>query len=217
MDAVLFDFDLTLADSAAAAADCMNHALAAVGHRRVEPEVVRRLSGLPRVQMFRSLIGAQSDPDLEARFTKHFAERADAVMAEQTRIYDCVKPTLAALRSRGVRVGIVSMKYRYRIEDVLRRSELQGALDLVIGGEDVTNQKPDPEGLLLAIGRLGVSCSKALYVGDHPLDAEAARRAGMGFLGVRTGATDEAAWISCARLGVIDDVSGVMDYLKPLG
>src|SRR5262249_55112877 len=154
-------------------------------------------------QMFRALTGA-NDPALEARFTHHFAKRADIVMAEQTRIYDCVKPTFANLRRHNVRVGIVSMKFRYRIEEILRRSQLDDAVDLIVGGEDVKRQKPDPEGLLLGLARLGVSCESALYVGDHLLDAEAAKRAGMHFVGVRTGATDEAEWSSCTRLGVID-------------
>jgi phosphoglycolate phosphatase len=215
MDAVLFDFDLTLADSTQPIADCVNHALQALGRPCVAPESVRRLIGLPRARMFRELTGG-GDPELEARFSHHFAERADVVMAEQTRIYDCVAPTLAALRSRSVRVGIVSMKFRYRIEEVLRRAQLSDAVDLIVGAEDVTRQKPDPEGLLLGLARLGISCSRALYVGDHLLDAEAAKRAGMHFVGVRTGATDEAAWSSCTRLGVINDVAGVVDYLRPV-
>ena len=214
MDAVFFDFDLTLADSAQAAVDCTNHALEAMGYPRVDYETVRRVMGLPRAQMFRTLMGA-TDADFESRFRQHFAERADLIMAEQTRLYDCVRPTLAALRSSGIRIGIVSMKYRYRIEDVLRRAQLSDAVDLIVGGEDVTRQKPDPGGLLLALARLGVSCSRALYVGDHLVDAEAAMRAGMHFVGVRTGATEEAAWSACTRLGVVDDVAGVMKYLNP--
>lgn len=213
MDAVLFDFDLTLADSTGAIANCTNHALQVLGHRPVEVERVRRVIGLPRAEMFRLLTGVE-DLALQEQFTTHFSAHADQIMVEQTLLYACVGPTLATLRARGVRIGIISMKYRRRIEEILRRAQLADAVDLILGWEDVTRQKPDPEGLLLGLERLGVSSSRALYVGDHALDAEAARRAGVHFIGVRTGATDEATWSSCTRLGVIDDVAGVLAFVR---
>jgi phosphoglycolate phosphatase len=213
MDAILFDFDLTLADSTTAITNCTNHALEVLGHEPVEPERVHRVIGLPREEMFRVLTGVE-DPALKELFANQYSAHADVIMAEQTLLYDCVVPTLAALRQRGVKTAIISMKFRHRIEAILRRVHLMDAVDLILGWEDVTRQKPDPEGLLLGLERLGVSASRALYVGDHPFDAEAARRAGVHFVGVRTGATDEATWSSCTRLGIVDDVSGVIEFLR---
>ena len=213
VDAVLFDFDLTLADSTHAIANCTNHALQQLGHQPVEAERVRRVIGLPRAEMFRMLTGVE-DAALQELFTNHFSAHADEVMASQTRLYECVGPTLAALRQRGARVGIISMKFRRRIEEILRHAQQADAVDVIVGWEDVTRQKPHPEGLLLGLERLGVHSSRALYVGDHPFDAEAAHRAGVRFVGVRTGATDEATWSSCTRLAIVDDVAGVLAYLR---
>ena len=44
-------------------------------------------------------------------------------------------------------------------------------IDVIIGGDDVKNEKPDPEGLLTAIQKLNVSKNQALYVGDSIVDA----------------------------------------------
>lgn len=59
-----------------------------------------------------------------------------------------------------------------------------------MGGEDVTAAKPDPEGLLLAIGRAsGGGKSEVLYVGDSVVDAATAQAAGTDFAGVLHGMT----------------------------
>ena len=49
---------------------------------------------------------------------------------------------------------------------------------VVVGFEDVARHKPDPEGVELALGRLGVLPKEALLVGDSAADIEAARAAG---------------------------------------
>jgi phosphoglycolate phosphatase len=59
--------------------------------------------------------------------------------------------------------------------------------DVVIGHEDVARAKPAPDALVAALSRLGVGADRALYVGDHPVDAAAAAGAGVPFLAVLTG------------------------------
>lgn len=61
--------------------------------------------------------------------------------------------------------------------------------DIIIGGEDVTHHKPDPEGLLLAIDRLKACPEEVLYIGDSTVDAGTAAAAGVSFVGVTSGMT----------------------------
>ena len=103
---------------------------------------------------------------------------ADQVMTAMTTVYEPAVGVLATMRARGVATAIVSTKYRYRIESILERAGLVGAVDVIVGGEDVTRHKPDPEGLQRALAGLGVESVDALYVGDHPVDGHAAARAG---------------------------------------
>ena len=95
-----------------------------------------------------------------------------------TTMYPWVPETVSALRATGCRLGIVSSKYRYRIERILAESGLAPHFEVIVGGEDVSQLKPDPAALLLALQRLGLSAADVLYVGDHPVDAAAASRAG---------------------------------------
>ncbi len=218
IDAIVFDFDLTLADSTAAVVDCANYALAALGEPPAAPSLIRRTIGLTLPHTFRMLTG-RGDPEREAEFARRFVERADEVMVSSTRIYERVPPALEELRHRAVRIAIVSTKFRYRIEAILAKGGLVGAIDVIVGGEDVAHHKPHPEGLLKALTRLGVAPSRAVYVGDHVLDAEAARAAGVSFIAVQTGA-QPGSWSAFRPLAVIPDagaIASALDSAAPSG
>ena len=58
---------------------------------------------------------------------------------------------------------------------------------MIIGLEDVTHAKPDPEPLLTALSRLGVEPAQAVYVGDTDIDMKTAAAAGVRGIGVTTG------------------------------
>ena len=69
-------------------------------------------------------------------------------MTPNTRLFPETLDVLRALKERGARVGIISTKYRFRIHDTMDQHLPADFLDIVVGGEDVTRAKPDPEGLL---------------------------------------------------------------------
>jgi phosphoglycolate phosphatase len=213
--AVIFDFDLTLADSTAPIVECANHALVAMGLQAGDAEQVRRTIGLPLPEVFRALTG-RSDATLEGEFSRRFVARADEVMVAGTQVYPEVPSALTALRLHGVRLAIVSTKFRYRIEQILTKSGLANCIDVIVGGEDVRQHKPHPEGLLCAMAQLGVHASRTLYVGDHPVDAEAARAAGAGFVAVRTGVSPPKVWETFPAIAVLDSLGGLIGLVRRL-
>ena len=81
------------------------------------------------------------------------------------------------------------------------------SFDVIVGGEDVARLKPDPEALLLALQRLGLSAVDVLYVGDHPVDAEAASRAGVPFMAVLTGTSDVTSFTRYQVQSFLADLS----------
>lgn len=186
--ALLFDFDLTLADSTQAIVECMTHAFNGMSLPCPTPEAIARTIGIPLPQAFVRLCG-DTDPAAAQVFLKHYHGRADQVMTDLTAMLPYAVETARALKARGIRTAIVSTKLRYRIVEVLERRELTDAFDVVIGGEDVTDHKPHPEGLQRALAQLRVEPSHAWYVGDHLVDAQAAVRAQISFVAVLTGMT----------------------------
>ena len=92
-------------------------------------------------------------------------------------------------------MAIISTKYRYRIQAVIDKHFPQGFIDVIIGGEDVKQAKPHPQGVKTALKKLKAKKELSLYVGDSTVDAETARNAGIDFCGVLNGLTtyDELA------------------------
>jgi phosphoglycolate phosphatase len=209
---VLFDFDYTLVDSSSGILDCIGYALGGMGLPGVDPDRARRTIGLSLPRTLVALMGAELEPRGE-EFARLFGARADEVMNAHTHLLPQVRPALARLAECGAAMGIVSTKYRYRIERFLRDEGLSDAFRLVLGLEDVPAAKPDPAGLLLAVERLGGSPGKAVYVGDSVVDGEAASRAGMPFVAVLSGATTAAEFASHNPEAVLDSVADLPAYL----
>ena len=124
-----------------------------------------------------------------------------------TVLFESVPATIAALRVLGFPLGIVSTKFRYRIEAILEREGLHDAFGVIVGGEDVAEHKPDPTGLLTAIGRLGSVPASTLYVGDSVVDAETAKRAGVPFVAVLSGVTPREAFRGYPVCGILENLS----------
>jgi len=209
---VVFDFDYTLADSSAGVIECVNFALEHVGLTASHPDAIRATIGISLAETYRRLTG-DSDAARSAEFERIFAERGDEVMLQGIRLFDTVKPTVEALSAAGLSLGIVSTKYRRRIEAVLERDGLERAFAVVIGGDDVQAHKPDPAGLEAALTALQMAPSEALYVGDSTVDAETARRAGVPFVAVLSGVTPREAFSSCELEAFLDDLSSLPGLL----
>lgn len=120
---------------------------------------------------------------------------------------------LEELVRRGLVLGIVSTKFRYRIQEVLQREGLSGHFEVIVGGEDVSTHKPDPSGLLLALDALKHSSRDSLYVGDHSIDAETARSAGVPFIAVLSGTTPREQFEPLEVLCVLEELGELTGVL----
>jgi phosphoglycolate phosphatase len=205
-DAILFDFDYTLADSSSAVVECANTALRAMGLPGAAEHDICRTIGLALPETLVRLAGEQHRHRAE-EFRRHWRQRSDQIMVAWTQCFPCVPNTLDELKQCGFALGIVSTKYRERIAAVLGREGLDHYFDTIVGGEDVESFKPDPGGLLAAIERLAVPLERALYVGDSVTDAETARRAGVPFLAVLSGKTEQEEFAAYPKEAVLPSVA----------
>ena len=210
--AVVFDFDYTLADSSQGAVECINFALAEMGLAQVSEEAACRTIGLSLHETFLTL-GEHHEPQRCDEFHQLFVQRAEQVMSRLTVLYESVPAMVETLREGGLRLAIVSTKYRRRISEVLRRESLLHGFEVVIGGEDVEQHKPHPQGLFEAIEKLGCSPASIVYVGDSVVDAELAKRAGVPLIVVLSGVTPKTHFENYQPLAVLEDVSHLANVL----
>lgn len=202
-EAVIFDFDYTLGDSAEGIILCIQNALRKLGHGPMGEEAIKRTIGMSLAAAYRALTGRENEEE-ETAFASYFKETADQVMVEHTDLYDGTVPLLKYLKEQGLKIGVVSTKYHYRLAQIFEKFRITGLVDEIVGGEDVKTPKPDPEGLLKLQKIWKLEKDKILYVGDNTIDARTAMDAGIPFAGVLTGTTtaEEMAPYPFVGLGI---------------
>ena len=206
----IFDFDYTLVDSSRGIVTCFRHVLGNHGHTGVTDTEIKRTIGKTLEESFSTLTGITEAGTL-ADYKREYVKAADVHMTANTFFFSETIEVLEALKSQGAVLGIVSTKFRYRILDLFEKTGHDGLVDFIVGGEDVKAAKPDPEGLLLAIGRAsGGGKSEVLYVGDSVVDAATAQAAGTDFSGVLHGMTTREELEAYPHVAIVDDLRGIL-------
>jgi len=188
-DAVLFDLDGTLIDSAADIAAAVNHVRSGMGLAPLESDVVRRYIGDGvRVLLERSL--TTQDPTILDRALGRWREHYGEHCLDRTILYDGIVQVLELLSSRKVTMSVVSNKPAAFSERILRGLGVRAFFTVVVGGDTVATRKPDPAPLQWATRKMRLHSKRVLVVGDSPIDIQAAKRAGYTSCGVLWGLVD---------------------------
>lgn len=206
----LFDFDYTLGDSTDAVVASVNYALTSMGYEERTRDEIRRTIGMSLPETFTHLT-QNGEEARRTAFRTLFMEKADQVMTDMTELLPDSIPVLTHLKDKGFTTGIVTTKYHYRIDDILAKFGIGHLVDIIVGGDDVKNNKPHPEALLTAMDRLQAAAGDILYIGDSVIDAETARGAGVDFVAVTTGTTSKEAFERYPKLAVIDRLEQLID------
>ena len=199
--AYIFDFDLTLADSSKGILECFKHTLAHFGYAVPDDRTIYNTIGLTIQDSFDILTNTPMNPLREDMRTV-YVEKANKVMSAKTYFYKDTLPVLEKLRASGAKIAIVSTKMRYRIVESFEMQLGVHPYDLIVGLEDVSEPKPDPQGINKAMELLEVSPSEVLYVGDSYIDAETAVNAGVDFAAVTTGSTDRETFLKYPHIEI---------------
>ena len=206
---IILDFDYTLADSSQGVYSSINYALENLGFPKVSYETACQTIGLSLWETY-GILTSRPAGDAE-EFIRLFVEQADSVMTDKTRLFEDTPGIIRWLKQRGYKLGIVSTKFRFRIEEILERDGLLSCFDVIIGGEDVQYHKPNPESLLLAMNRMGATEGNSVYIGDSWVDAKSAQSIAVPFIAVLTGTTPAEAFVTYRT---VDVLSGVRDLTK---
>ena len=206
----LFDFDYTLVNSESAILKCFHITLEKTGYPdRCDNDICQTI-GLPMLDAVKRIIHSD-DSQAAADFVNAYKEEADRYMTAGTHFFPHTVETLAALRQRGARIGIISSKTRHRIQEKFDIDQVPHLIDHIIGSNDVSAHKPDPEGIQKALAWFDVAPASVLYTGDSYVDAEAARNAGVSFAGVATGTTPAGTLARYPHVRIMQDIRELLD------
>jgi phosphoglycolate phosphatase len=213
IEAVLFDLDGTLVDTAPDMGAALNNLLTEENHppiplQQIRPFVSQGGLVLTRLGFADKVAEAEIEP-LRLRFLDHYR----AIVADQSRLFDGLASILDEIEGRGMPWGVVTNKPEWLTLPLLEALELNQRTGVIIGGDTLARRKPDPLPLQVAAERLGVDCAACVYVGDDERDIVAGRAAGMKTLvaayGYIADGDDIDAWNAD---GVIDSPAELLNH-----
>ena len=211
--AVCFDFDYTLADATDSIVAGFQHGVTKMGWPAPDRETVRGTIGYLLEDAYTMLTG-DSDPARRAQFRPLFLEVAKERQRRETVLFPGAEELLRALHGHGVKTAIVSTKRGDTIQYIMERYHLLDQLEFVIGSEDVHAPKPDPQGLNMALERMGLKPEELLFCGDTVLDAGAAKNAGCPFCAVLNGTTPAGDFADFHPVHIAPDLFELRQWLE---
>jgi 2-phosphoglycolate phosphatase len=179
IEAVLFDLDGTLADTAPDMALTVNRMLASRGMPAVAVEQVRPFVSRGARGMVCSAFGITSEHRDFNAMRDEFLRLYGENLVVDTRLFPGMEELLASLESRGIKWGVVTNKFERFARPIIDELGLGKRAAVIVGGDTCPRPKPFPDPLLFAAAAIGVAPMRTLYVGDDERDVQAARAAGM--------------------------------------
>ena len=176
LQAVLFDLDGTVSDSAPGILSALRHAFAVNGLPALDGQTERGLLGPPFYESLPPLIGAEKVPGVIAAYREHYAGGA----MFDTRVFDGVEGVLTALRAADIRLAVATSKPEHYAVPIVEHLGLGDYFETV-GGDELDGSLGTKA---LVIGRVlhrlgDPAAADVRMVGDRSHDVEGARAHGI--------------------------------------
>jgi len=176
-DAVLFDLDGTLADTAPDLIGALQRLRREIGLPPADPVPLRAVAsrGAPKIlELGLPELDKSKRSAVRSRYLELYASRCWC----DSRAFDGIEACLDLIEAAGQRWGIVTNKVEALARSVIRRAGWEARAGCLIGGDSTPCPKPAADPVLAACRALGVAPARAVLVGDDRRDVEAGRAAG---------------------------------------
>ena len=186
-EAVIFDWDGTLADTRQVIVISFQKALSEI-NCDVSDEYIERRIGIGAAETFREILRS-AKVQFDEKLIQCLIERKNQLEIEltgQVKLFEGAKELLEALQGK-VKMGLASMNNRSVIIHMLKANDLEKYFDVVLTAESVSHSKPDPEIFLKTASKLKSCPEKCVVVEDSVFGVKAAKSANMSCIAVLTG------------------------------
>ena len=207
---LVFDWDGTLIDSAAAIVESLQLACMDIGLDCPTAERARPIIGLGLKDALRDLVPELDEKDygkLVDRYRVHFLARDP-----ETALFPGIEPGLTSLRDAGHLLAIATGKSRRGLERALDQTGLRAHF-VASRCADEGHSKPHPGMLQAVMAELGVTQDATLMIGDTTHDLQMAANAGVRGVAVTYGAHPRAALAAACPAACVDSVDDLFRWL----
>lgn len=208
---IVFDFDGTIVDSMKMVFDALNDALKKKGLPTIELELLGRMAGLPVSEIInaKTYVSESTAKEIE----KDVFEAYVKFCKTSCQLLPHVEKTLKDLKSRKMKLGLLTTTPRKPLEAVANKFSLENYFDIMLAKEDVKN-KPNPDGIQKIITKFEILKDECLYVGDSPIDVQTGKAAGVKTIAVTTGIATAEQLKETKPNGVIADLEQLSTYVN---
>ena len=206
---VIFDLDGTLVDSYQAIYLGFQYTYTQMGLTPLSYDEVKNRVGHSLQDIFLELPDEQKVVQAITLFRQKYQE----VYRTQTHLLPDAKEVLTKLHSHGIKLSVATNKLGRFSRDILEHLQVGNLFSAIIGEGDVTNNKPNPEMLYLAIKKMGVPNQEAVLIGDSHIDIQAALNAGIRVYAVPSGATGQEELAKAHPTAVLNRLNDLLEYI----
>ena len=208
---VILDVDGTLIDSNDAHARAWVEVAREFGHDGVEYDEVRRLIGMGGDKLIPIAFGVEEESPEGERMSERRGEVFRRRYLPGIEPFPGVRRLVERLKDDGFEVVVATSASADDRAALLDAAGVADLLDSATDAGDAEDSKPDPDIIEAAISKARVDRERLIMIGDTPYDVEAARRARVPIVAVRSGGW-EASDLEGA-VAVYDDVAAILaDY-----
>jgi len=179
VEAVFFDLDGTLADTAPDLGGALNRLLAEQGRPPLDMAIIRPHVSAGTRGMLGVGFGLSPQDAPYPELARRFLDLYEGMLSNGTRLFDGMPALLDELEKRGVSWGVVTNKPARFTLPLMDALGLRDRAAAIVSGDSVPKPKPAPDALDLACSNANVAAASTLYVGDDLRDIQAAHAAGM--------------------------------------
>ncbi|WP_419420747.1 HAD family hydrolase [Legionella sp. D16C41] len=170
---IVFDLDGTLIDSGHLMESAFNYALS-IYNMQVTVEELETMRSLTSAELFRDRLD-ETKAKVAVKRLWDYSHRS----ITDTLLIEGIKPILEQLKNKKITMGIWTGRDRASALRIIKHHKIDHFFKALVGGCEVSKNKPSPEGLLLLAQQLNVSLSSLMHVGDHDHDVLGAMAAGV--------------------------------------
>ncbi len=172
---IVFDLDGTLADTIPITVYAIKETVKRITGKELSDQDILKEFGPVDTEIVKKLIGNGKGLQGEKLYVEIFEEK----------FHDFVKPIeginelMEYIKDEGIKTGVFTGRGERVARIILEKLNLVSNFDVIVAGDHTQKPKPDPEGIMIALDKLGCETSDSAYVGDFDVDIEASRAAGV--------------------------------------
>jgi len=170
---IVFDLDGTLIDSLPVTLNGFNSIFEKLGEKRRSPAEIMSHFGLGEDKIFEKILGSEKSSSAYDLFKQYTQDHLSDIV-----LHDGVSELLNQIKAHQVPTAIVTGRSWSTTEVILRHHGILDSFLAVIAHDHVTQPKPSPEGIHLALKQLKLKPEEIVYVGDSVVDVLASHSAG---------------------------------------